>query len=157
MILKERKANIKLVNSHYAEVNNEFAKEYNEKKVKLHIYTTDDSRLWFTIDHSFNLDEAEFLHPETAKPDITKVKAVFNDIRDKPIYLPSETKSFLDRTDDTLNRLVETTKMEIENKKLHQRVLKSMDNTLKAIRKELGHKRNYFKSDEKNYNLKRWM
>lgn len=93
VIIKEQHDNIRIVNSHYAEVNNELAKEYNEKKVKLRIYTNNDGKLWFTIDQSWNLNEAETQHPSTAKQDMTKVKAVFNDIRDNPSFLPSEITS----------------------------------------------------------------
>ena len=90
--MKERKHNIKLVNSHYAEVNNEMAGECNDKKIKLHVYTTDDGKLWFTIDKSFNSDEMENTHPETSKQDMGKMKHVLNDYRDKDSYLPSEVK-----------------------------------------------------------------
>lgn len=101
-LIKEGYHNIELVNHHYAEVNNELAEEYNEKKVKLNIYSTEDGKLWFKIDHSWNLHEAETLHPETAKPDITKVKAHFNDIRDNKTYLPSEIKKNIDITNQLL-------------------------------------------------------
>lgn len=147
IILKERRNNIKLVNSHYAEVDNELAEEYNEKKVKLHIYTTDDARLWFTIDHSFNMNEAETLHSKTAKQDMGKIKPYFNDIRDKNVYLPSEIKGVVD---SIANNLAVLTKENLsfmynfesynKNIQLHLNVLKSMDLTLKAIRRELGYR-----------------
>lgn len=96
IIVKQYNQNIRLVNCHYAEVNNELAKECNEKKVKLRVFTTDEGKLWFTIDHSWNFNEAETVHPETSKPDMAKVKAHFNDLRDKQSYLPSETKERVD-------------------------------------------------------------
>lgn len=98
ILIKPRSRNIKLVNNHYAEINNEIAKECNVNKEKISIYTTEDGKLWFKIDNSFQLNEAESLHPQTAKEDMQKVKATFNDLRDKPSYLPSEIKATVDTT-----------------------------------------------------------
>lgn len=81
LIIKNRVHNISLVNSHYAEVDNELAREYEKKKIQLNIYAVEDGKLWFKIDNSFDLHEAETLHPGTAKDDMTKVRAHFNDIR----------------------------------------------------------------------------
>lgn len=84
ILVKPRAENIKLVNAHYAEIHNEIAKDLNVKAEKLRIYANDDGKLWFLIDNSFNLHEAEALHPETSKHDMEKVKAQFNDIRNNP-------------------------------------------------------------------------
>ncbi len=84
ILLKPRSENIKLVNAHYAEIHNEIARDLEVKAEKLRIYANDDGKLWFAIDNSFNLHEAEALHPETSKPDMEKVKAQFNDLRDNP-------------------------------------------------------------------------
>lgn len=89
-LIKPRYQNIRLVASHYAETNNEFAKEQAKDNVKVRVFTKDDGKLWFVIDNSFNLHEAETLHPETSKPDMEKVKDFFNDIRDKPRATMSE-------------------------------------------------------------------
>lgn len=98
IIVKEGYQNIRLVNSHYAEVNNEIAEECNKDKVKLNVYTTNEGKLWFKIDFSWNENEAETVHPDTSKPDMGRVKAVFNDIRDNDSYLPSKTKQNIDTT-----------------------------------------------------------
>lgn len=84
--------NIKLVNSHYADINNGIARECKVTGDKIRIFTRDDGKLWFLIDNSFNLHEAETVHPDSSKFDMEKVKAYFNDIRDNKINLPSETK-----------------------------------------------------------------
>ena len=87
IIVKPRSQNIKLVNQHYAEINNELAKESERKGYKIRVYTTDDGKLWFSIDNSFNLQEAETQHPGTAERDMGEVvKHFFNDMRDKPNY-----------------------------------------------------------------------
>lgn len=81
VILKAKKQNIKLVNSHYAEYNNELAEECEKKAQKIRVYAKEDGKLWFTIDNSYNLGEAENLHPETSKQDMTQIVNHFNDIR----------------------------------------------------------------------------
>ena len=98
ILIKPNYSNIKLVKNHYAEVNNEIAKEYNKNKIKLDIYTTDEGKLWFKIDHSWNLHEAETLHKDTAKQDMTNVKRYFNDMRDNKPPLNSELAIHLKET-----------------------------------------------------------
>ena len=43
----DRKQNIRMVNSHYAEINNELSKECEKKGYKIRIHGTDDGKLWF--------------------------------------------------------------------------------------------------------------
>lgn len=85
ILIKSRKMNIKIVKEHYAEINNELAKDCNDNKEKIKVRTTEDKKEWFSIDNSFNLNEAETYHPETAKPDMNNIVApFFNDLRDNP-------------------------------------------------------------------------
>ena len=99
ILVKPRSQNIKLVNQHYAETNNELSQECEKKSEKIKVYTTDDGRLWFTIDNSFNLHEAETLHPHSAKEDMQDtVKPFFNDMRDKSHYLPSQIRITVEAT-----------------------------------------------------------
>ena len=98
IILKHRVDNIKLVNEHYAEVNNELAKECEIKGERIKIHTDEDGKMWFTIDKSFNVNEAETLHPETAKRDMQEViQPFFNDLRKGNFYTPSEMKEILNQ------------------------------------------------------------
>jgi len=91
ILIKSRSQNVKLVNQHYAEINNELAEECEKKVYKIRTYGTKDAKLWFTIDNSFNLHEAETQHPQRAKQDMEDVvKPFFNDLRDKQPPLPSE-------------------------------------------------------------------
>jgi len=83
IILKHRSENIKHVKSHYAEINNELAKHYEITGDKIKIKAREDNKVWFTIDNSYNLREAETMHPTTAKRDMQEVIApFFNDLRD---------------------------------------------------------------------------
>lgn len=90
ILIKPRSQNIKLVNAHYSEINNELSKDALENSYKIKVFTTDTGKLWFLVDNSFNLKEAETVHPETSKADIEKIRQVFNDYRDKTSPLPSE-------------------------------------------------------------------
>jgi predicted transcriptional regulator len=82
ILIKSRAQNIKLVKQHYAEINNELAQECEKKADKIKVYTTDDGKLWFLIDNSFNLHEAE-TQGQTAKQDMAEtVRPFFNDLRD---------------------------------------------------------------------------
>jgi len=80
LIVKSDSKNIQIVNNHYSEVHNEIAKEANNKRIKIQ-FKGKDNKIWFQIDDSFNLDEAEFIHPLTAKVDIDRVKRHWDDLR----------------------------------------------------------------------------
>ncbi len=84
IFMKTKYFNIKRVNAHYSEINNELSEEMYKKGDKLRIYDNIDGKLWFTIDNSFNLHEAETQHPSTAKEDMQDtIQPFFNDLRDK--------------------------------------------------------------------------
>ena len=98
ILMKHRSQNIRICNAHYSEIENEYAKDCNINAEKIRIYTRDDGKLWFLIDNSFNLNEAEAVHPQTAKPDIEKVTSYFNDIRDSnSVLMPSDISKLLGR------------------------------------------------------------
>jgi len=83
LIVKSRSQNIKVVSSHYAEVENELARDCNIKAERIKVFARDDGKLWFLIDNSLNLNEAETVHPGTAKSDMGEViKPFFNDLRE---------------------------------------------------------------------------
>ena len=103
ILVKNRFQNIMLVNQHYAEMNNELGEEVEKKGVKVKIYANDDGKLWFLIDNSFNLHEAETLHPNTAQGDMETVKAYFNDLRDNPHLRPSELLNLMGDTQKQIN------------------------------------------------------
>jgi len=82
ILVKDRTQNIREVKAHYSEMNNELAKDMNNKKEKLMITAEEDGKNWLSIDNSFNLDEMETIHPETSKEDMDKIKPFFNDLRE---------------------------------------------------------------------------
>jgi len=83
ILIKPRYQNIKRFRSHYAEINNGLARECGDKSDFIRIYTREDGKLWFLIDNSFNLHEAETLHPNSAHVDMQDVvRPFFNDLRE---------------------------------------------------------------------------
>lgn len=114
VILKPRKANFRLVNSHYAEMDNELAKECDVSGDKIRVQTTDDGKLWGLLDNSFNLHECETVHPETSKNDMQAVVApFFNDLRDKQPPKASELSTAIWQTQQQLSQLAESQKLMI--------------------------------------------
>ena len=87
IIVKEGYFNIRRVNQHFAEINNELAKDMEKKGDRLRIYDENDGKLWMTIDNSFNLHEMEFLHPKLAKEDAKNIIPFFKDLRENPVKL----------------------------------------------------------------------
>lgn len=121
ILIKSRSQNIKLVNAHYAEINNELAEESEKKGYRIKVYTTDDGKLWFSIDNSFNLQEAETQHPQTSQQDMRDtIKPYFNDLRDKSHLLPSQLKAAVE---STLCLLHETASAQYNQTKLMESIL----------------------------------
>jgi DNA-binding CsgD family transcriptional regulator len=144
IILKSRVENIKIVNEHYAEVNNELAQECEVRGERIKLYTDEDGKLWFTIDNSFNLHEAETLHPETAKRDMAEViQPFFNDLRKGNFYTPSEMKEILNQL--IYNQAQQATNIgksiELENKlainiKEHLKLVKKLNRAVDWVTEE---------------------
>ena len=76
------KYEFKVCRQHYAKLNDTLAKYYNDKDKKLKVYNS--TGLWFVIDKSFNIDEAETLHYKTSDKDMDNaIVPFFNSIKDK--------------------------------------------------------------------------
>jgi len=69
----------KVSRQHYALIYNALAKQYNESGEKLEIRTAKGA--WFLIDNSYNMNEAETVHPTTAMTDNRKVQDFFNGVK----------------------------------------------------------------------------
>jgi len=101
ILVKSRVQNIKQVNAHYSETNNELAQDCIMNHDKIRVYTREDGKLWFLIDNSFNLCEAETVHSHTAYKDMQGViRPFFNDLRGLRIpFRPSQVLERLDGFD----------------------------------------------------------
>lgn len=73
----------KVSRQHYALIYNALAQQYNEAGAKLEIRT--EKGVWFLIDNSYNMNEAETVHHSTAMTDNDKVKNFFNGLKVQPI------------------------------------------------------------------------
>ena len=78
-----RQYSFKVSRQHYALIKNALAKQYDAEGKKLNVYS--DKGLWFVIDNSFNLHEAETVHPETADTDSANVQNFFNSLKEQPL------------------------------------------------------------------------
>lgn len=118
ILLKERSNNVERVQAHYAEVGNELSRDAREEGEHIRVYAEDDGKLWFEIDNSLELDEAETTHPRTAERDMAEtVRPVFNWWRREGTPLPEESWEVLNaaleaqqRTDERLDELSEHVK-----------------------------------------------
>lgn len=69
------KYKFKVARQHYALIKNSLARQYLENNKKLNIYS--GRGLWLLIDNSYNLEELETVHPDTAEKDNVKVQDFF--------------------------------------------------------------------------------
>jgi DNA-binding transcriptional ArsR family regulator len=76
---RQDRLKFKVSRQHYALIKNALAKQYDSEGKKLEV--SNEKGQWFIIDNSFNLHEAETIHPETADKDNLKVQAFFNGIK----------------------------------------------------------------------------
>ena len=163
ILIKPRAQNIKLVNQHYAEINNELAEECEKKADKIRVYTTDDGKLWFLIDNSFNLHEAE-TQGKTSKQDMDDtVQPFFNDLRDKTPPVLSEVwgivaanskhQEIFGNSLEVYNKSTETNRVAIETFtkqiQMHLNVLQNMDSTMSAIKEALSPLKEHYPKPDK--------
>lgn len=125
----------KVSRQHHALIKNALAKQYDAQGKKLNIYS--DQGLWFLIDNSFNLHEAETVHPETADTDNAKVQNFFNSLKEQPL-----TTGFIL---DVMNGIQQNQLVFAQNMSSHIKVIKDLGtgvNDLAGLIDELkqGHK-----------------
>ena len=85
----------KVSRQHYALIYNALAEQYNREGIKLEIRTA--KGVWFLIDDSYSMNEAETVHPSTAMTDNKKVQEFFNGLKDIPVIkgTPTYTPGFV--------------------------------------------------------------
>ena len=119
-----RQYTFKVSRQHYALIKNALAKQYDAEGKKLNVYS--DKGLWFVIDNSFNLHEAETVHPETADTDNIKVQNFFNSLKEHPIT-----------TDFILQAMNGIIKSQENNQQIQSVFSQNMESHIKVI-KDLG-------------------
>jgi len=117
-----KKYKIRFSRQHYADINNELAKQYDREGKKLRVADFDGE--WLIVDYSMGKIELETLHPKTADKDIDKVITPFlNDL-----------KGFYKKTGETIipSKILEMIAHITANQVVFDRNMKSHT---KAIRK----------------------
>jgi len=75
----------------YAEIDNEFARDAHIRGEKIKFYGP-DGEAWLEVDRSKDRVELDFTHPTLARQDSEELKRVFDDLREREHWLPSETR-----------------------------------------------------------------
>jgi DNA-binding transcriptional ArsR family regulator len=81
------KSRFKVSRQHYALIKNALARQYNQEGKKLECFYPGEG-FWFLIDNSYNLHEAETIHPESAVQDNEKVQNFFNGLKSMDGFTP---------------------------------------------------------------------
>lgn len=109
---------------HYALVKNALAKQYDREGKKLEIYN--HTGLWFLIDNSFNLHEAETVHSKTAVQDNTKVQNFFNGLKETENYTPAFVVTSLAKNSQNLDLLMREQVVYAQNIKSHIQAIQDL-------------------------------
>lgn len=123
---------------HYALIKNSLARqylndEYNEKK--LHIYS--GRGLWLLIDNSYNLQELEAVHKDTAVKDSTKVQDFFNGLDMVEGYTPQFILKQLATNNAQLLEYKEQNKEHLKLIQMYQDESRSNREVMQEILKEM--------------------
>lgn len=89
ILIKPRKCIIKNFGCHIAKTNDILAKEVNLSDDNLKVYAP-DGKLRLIIDNSFNLNEFEAVHKDTAPNDMRKVEKMYKEILEHDLISPKE-------------------------------------------------------------------
>ncbi|MEK7179943.1 MAG: hypothetical protein AAB706_00545 [Patescibacteria group bacterium] len=119
----------KVTKQHHAMIKNSLAKQYNDKKKKLEIWT--GRGLTYLIDNSFDINEFEGVHPKTSPEDMDDKVIPFFKSLDKDPMTTTEIKDNFSEFSDRVKKLSEN------DIKLSQ-VLEGMQKNLVLLTKEVA-------------------
>lgn len=125
----------KVTRQHYSIIHNSLAIQCNKQGQKINIYNS--KGLWFIIDNSYNLDECEQVHPESALIDNIGVQKFFNELKDLNFEAtPKETWKAINQV--TQNQLIfaENMKSHINAIQTIAKEIKGLSSAIKSIKKE---------------------
>jgi len=123
----------KVSRQHYSLVKNSLARQYNREGKRLEVYNS--KGLWFTIDNSFNLNEAETLHPVDSPEDCTKVQNFFNGVEQVPNYTPNFVMSAINLNAQNHANYAQNLKAHVESVKALGEGVKELVKTIKEMKK----------------------
>lgn len=121
------KYRFRITRQHYALIKNALARQYNSDGEKLEVYC--DKGLWFLIDNSFNLHEAETVHPKSSVEDNEKVQNFFNSLKQAPIT----TNEIYNNFSEIKNMMKESSR----NQMMLSQVIGQLDKNLIRVTKEV--------------------
>jgi hypothetical protein len=116
---RQDRLKFKVSRQHYALIKNALAKQYDKEGKKLEI--SNEKGQWFIIDNSFNLHEAETVHPETADNDNLKVQNFFNGLKKFENFTPEFVVS-------SIGKVTENQMVFAENMKSHIKAVQDLGN-----------------------------
>lgn len=142
ILVKNRTRNIKEVKHEYAYTDSEVYENAKQHKERIWIYAEEDGKLAFITDNSFDFNEDETVHPETAKQDRGFVDKQINDWRLNNPPTNSELSMSVNQVMKELPPIINKFKIQIESHlKLIQEYRKEnvawRKNKIKDIKKEL--------------------
>ncbi len=120
----------KVRRNHYALIKNLIAKQFNKEGKPMNIFYEGD--LWFIIDNSYNLEEAETVHIDTAIPDNKGFQGYMNS------HKRTDFKVTPDFILKTLNQVTQNQMMMDKNVVKHFEVLKGIEEAIKILSKKVG-------------------
>ena len=118
----------RVTRQHYSLIKNALARQYDKEEKKLEVYAANG--LWFIIDNSFNLNEAETVNPRESDIDNEKVQNFFNSLKNRPMTTNEIHSNFIE--------LREMMKTSSENQIILGQVLQQMENNVARIIRRLG-------------------
>ena len=123
-LVKDYKANIKIISQEYARIQDALAKLYRHENNRIYL-TGDDGKIWLITDLSFSTDELEFIHPNKATDDTDAIAPFLNDLRKNPTTLSNIREETM--------QVLEVAKAHAINIEKHQKVLDEILITFKKI------------------------
>src|SRR3989338_2100331 len=130
----------KVSRQHYSLVKNALAQQYDKEGNKLQVFNEDG--LWFLIDNSYNLHEAETVHPKTSVDDNKKVQDYFNGVKKLEDYTPQFVVNSMQGIQN--NQLVFA-----ENMKYHIKAIQDVGNATQMLKEEVINLRKVIEKNEK--------
>lgn len=131
------KYKFKVTRQHYGLIKNSLAKQYLNENKKLQIYNQEGS-LWLLIDNSFQLEELETVHPDTADIDGTKVQEHFNIVKSTPVEVikemsPNNIREILLQTAKNVMANAKSNQVYGDNSVRHVSLMESIETRIKRM------------------------
>ena len=127
-LVKDYKANIKIISQEYASIQDSLAKLYRTEGNRIYL-TGEDGKIWLITDLSFSTDELEVIHPEKATDDLDAIAPFMNDLRKNPTTLSN--------VREEAREVLQVAKMSMQNVVKHQSVLDEMKTMFLKLNKRL--------------------